>query len=235
MAEEKVKTAREKEIADRGKQIELIEAQKIAEKEAIGIQIAAEAEKKASSDKAEAVRIEADGDSQKIKIIAQGEAEAEKLKAEAAEVRYKVEAEGTRAINEASNILSAEQIAMQIKIKLIENLDRIIRESVRPMEAIEGIKILQLEGLNNIGSNAGAPTHGQGDSVGGNLADQVVNSALKYRAQAPLVDSLLKEVGLDGKDINSIKGALGNIFDEKSTPAKASENPEDKNSSKNLS
>lgn len=214
MAEEKVKTAREKEVADRDKEIELIEAQKLAEKDAIGIQVAAEAEKKASADKAEAIRIEADGDAQKIKIIAQGESEAEKLKAQAAEVSYKVEAEGTRAINEASNILSTEQIAMQIKIKLIENLDQIIKESVKPMEAIEGIKILQLEGLNGVGGGSGHTSGPGSDGVrGGNLADQVVNSALKYRAQAPLVDSLLKEVGLDGADINSLKGAVGDVFD----------------------
>jgi uncharacterized membrane protein YqiK len=216
MAEEKVKTARETEIADREKAIELIEAQKLAERDAIGIQVAAEAEKKASNDKAEAIRIEADGEASKIRIIAQGESEAEKLKAEASEVSYKVEAEGTRAINEASNILSAEQIAMQIKIKLIENLDQIIKESVKPMEAIEGIKILQLEGLNGVGGGAGVHGPGAGDGKGGNLADQVVNSALKYRAQAPLVDSLLKEVGLDGADINSLKGAVGDVFDKNS-------------------
>ena len=216
MAEEQVKTAREKEVANRDKAIQLIEAEKIAEKEAIGIKVAAEAEKKAAADKAEAVRIDADGEASKIKIIANGEADAEKVKAEAAEVRYKVEAEGTRAINEASNILSTEQIAMQIKIKLIENLDQIIRESVKPMESIEGIKILQLEGLNGIGQNSAMGHNGDGSGVGtGNLADQVVNSALRYRAQAPLVDSLLKEVGLNGADINSIKGAIGDVFEDK--------------------
>ena len=29
-----------------------------------------------------------------------------------------------------------------------------------------------------------------------NLSDQIVNSALRYRAQAPLIDKLLKEIGL---------------------------------------
>jgi hypothetical protein len=32
----------------------------------------------------------------------------------------------------------------------------------------------------------------------------VVNNALRYRAQAPLLDSLLKEIGLDGSDINAL-------------------------------
>ena len=72
------------------------------------------------------------------------------------------------------------------------------------MEAIEGIKIIQVEGLGNNGH--GTSSDGNG---GGNLADNVVNSALRYRAQAPLVDSLLKDIGLEGGDINGLAKALG--------------------------
>jgi hypothetical protein len=72
------------------------------------------------------------------------------------------------------------------------------------MEAIEGIKIIQVEGLGNNGH--GGSSEGGGN---GNLADNVVNSALRYRAQAPLVDSLLKDIGLEGGDINGIAKALG--------------------------
>ncbi|MDV7340475.1 flotillin domain-containing protein [Terasakiella sp. A23] len=208
-AEEKVVTARENEIAERHKAIELIEARKEAERQAISIKVAAEAEKMAAADKAEALREEAEG-----------EAMAEKLRAEAAEIRYKVDAEGTRSINEAQNVLSAEQIAMQIKVKLIENLDQIIRESVKPMENIDGIKIVQVDGLTGGGSGGNG---GAGASGGGNLADNVVNSALRYRAQAPLLDSLLKEVGINGGDINSITAALSDtLTDQQSdTPAPA--------------
>jgi hypothetical protein len=38
----------------------------------------------------------------------------------------------------------------------------------------------------------------------GNLADQVVNSALRYRGQAPLIDSLLAEIGMKSDDINGL-------------------------------
>ena len=31
----------------------------------------------------------------------------------------------------------------------------------------------------------------------GEASDQVVNSALRYRAQAPLIDELLREIGID--------------------------------------
>ena len=36
----------------------------------------------------------------------------------------------------------------------------------------------------------------------------MVNSALRYRAQAPLVDGLLKELGLSGGDINGLTQSL---------------------------
>ena len=42
------------------------------------------------------------------------------------------------------------------------------------------------------------------------IADSMVNSALRYRAQAPLVDSLLKEMGLSGSELTK----LGNIMRE---------------------
>jgi uncharacterized membrane protein YqiK len=67
------------------------------------------------------------------------------------------------------------------------------------MEKIEGIKILQVDGL-----GGGMPASAGGAAAGGNLADNVVNSALRYRAQAPLVDTLLKEIGITGGDINKI-------------------------------
>jgi uncharacterized membrane protein YqiK len=114
-----------------------------------------------------------------------------------------VEAEGKRAINEADNMLSSEQIAMQIRLALIKYLPDIIRESVKPMEQIDGIKIFQVEGLGNNGV-----AHGAANEAGGNLADQVVNSALRYRAQGPLVDSLLKEIGLEAGDINGLTKVL---------------------------
>jgi hypothetical protein len=34
-----------------------------------------------------------------------------------------------------------------------------------------------------------------------------VNSALRYRAQAPLVDQLLREIGIEGGDIQRLVGA----------------------------
>ncbi|XOB62972.1 flotillin family protein [Campylobacterota bacterium DY0563] len=199
-AEEKVKTVRETEIAERKKSIELVEAAQEAEREAITIKVGAQAEKQAAEDQAEAQRILASGLADKAIITAKSDNEAQKLRAEAQAVEYKVEAEGKESINNASNILSAEQIAMQIKLKLIEQLPEIIAQSVKPMEQIDSIKILQVDGLTQAQNSDGQKvSYSSADS----LPDQLVNSALKYRAQSPIVDSLLKELNLDGADLNS--------------------------------
>lgn len=209
-AQEQVDTVREVERAERSKKIELVEAAKQAEREMIGITIAAEAEKKAANDRAEATRTLANAEADRQRIAATADAEAEKLRADAAEKRYTVDAEGQRRLNEAANLLSAEQIALQIKLAVLRHLPDIIRESVKPIEAIDGIKIVQVEGLNGGGSGHGGDAAAAGS---GNLADQVVSSALRYRAQAPLIESLMKEVGISGTDLNGMTQALADGSD----------------------
>ena len=204
-AEEKVTTSRETEIADRMKRIELIEASKEAERDAISIKVEAEAEKEASANRAEAVRLEA-----------QGEAEAEKLRAEAARVRFEVEAAGQKAVNEAANILSNDQISLQTKLALLKVLPEVVREAAKPMEAIDSIKIVQVDGITNNGGSGGGQGNGggNGNSGGGsgNLASDAVAAALSYRAQAPVIDGLMKELGLDGQSLdNLVAGATTNV------------------------
>lgn len=194
-AEERVATAREREIAERAKTIELIEAAKQAERDAIKIRVDAEAERDAASNRAEAE-----------KRVAEGEAEAEKLRAEAARVRFEVEAAGQRAINEAANILSMDQISLQTKLALLKVLPEVIRESAKPMEAIDSIKIVQVDGLTNGGraaNDTGSAGAGAGGSSG-NLASDAVAAALAYRAQAPVLDGLMKELGLDGSSLGGL-------------------------------
>lgn len=197
-AEEAVVTIRETEIAKRLKEIELVQAHQQAEKEAIKIKVGAEAERSASEDQAQAQRILAQALADKEIISAKGLNEAMILKAKAKAVEYQTEAEGKEAIHKASNILSPEQIAMQIKIKLIEELPKIIEQSVKPMEQIDSIKILQVDGLTQTQNGKEVNSRSSSDT----LPDQLVNSALKYRAQSPIVDSLLKELDLDGKSLN---------------------------------
>ena len=204
--EEAVKTVRDTEIAERVKTVELVKARENAEKEAIKIKIAAETEKKSAMDKAEAIRTIANADADKQRVKAQGESDAEKLKAEAAQKRYAVDAEGQRAINESGNILSDQQIAMQIRMALIKHLPDIIKESVKPMENIDGIKIIHVDGLTG-GNNATMDGEQAAQNVN-NLSDQLVNSALRYRGQAPLIDSLMSEIGIKAGDINGFTSGI---------------------------
>lgn len=204
--EEGVLTVRQTEQAERAKQVELIMARQLAEKEAIQLVVSAEAEKKAAEDQAEAMRVAAQGEADKERLSAKGKADAELLLADAKARSYEVEAEGKKAINAAANMLSAEQIAMQVRLALIESLPEIIAQSVKPMEQISDIKILQVNGMGGAGA---AGSNGSESSEGnGSLADQVVNSALRYRAQAPILDSLLSEIGLKAGDINGIADAV---------------------------
>jgi len=178
---EQIATAREEAEAQRNKLIEVISAQKEAERQT---------------------------------IIAQANSEVEKLAAKAAEIRYMAEAAGKSALNKAANLLENDQINMQVKMEIVRQLPQIISESVKPIENIDGIKIMHLDGLANAaGGGSGSGGNGtvaSGSSGGGgdSLADQVVNSALRYRAQSPLVESLLNEVGLKGSGINDFTKQL---------------------------
>jgi uncharacterized membrane protein YqiK len=205
-AEEEVTTVRETQRAERLKAVELVAAKQVAETDAIAITVAAEASKQAAVDDAEAVRIAAQAEAEKVRLKAKGEADAKMLLAAAQEKQYQVDAEGTRAVNEANNVLSTEQVEMQIRLALLKYLPEIIRESVKPMENIDDIKILQVNGLGGVAGSTGSSESGEQTQVA--LSDQVVNSALRYRSQAPLIDSLMNELGIKGGDINGLTQSL---------------------------
>ncbi|MFM1991695.1 MAG: hypothetical protein RJA99_4652 [Pseudomonadota bacterium] len=193
--EERVFTVREREVAERRRAIELIAAKQEAEREGIRLKMAAEAERDAAADRGAAVRAEAEA-----------EADAEKIRAVAARIRHEVEADGQRMMNEAANTLTVEARMSAMRMRLIDKLDAIIREQVKPMERIEGIKILHVDGL----GGGGGGGNGFDGGSGGGFADNVVNSALRYRAQAPLVDQLLREIGIQGGDVGHLAtGMLG--------------------------
>ena len=182
-AEEQSFTAREREIAERRKLTDLIGAQREAERETMRVTSRADAEMKAAKSLAEA---------QKIAAIAS--ADAEKIHALAAAERYAVDAAGQKQINEAENVLSDEARAGRLRGKLLDHIEGIVRESVKPMEKIEGIKILHVDGMNG------------GPGGNRNVTDEVIDSALRYRVQAPMIDNLMKEIGIEG-------GSLGRMTD----------------------
>jgi uncharacterized membrane protein YqiK len=183
-AEQAVETTRATASADREKQIALISASREAEQKAIAVKVAAEAEKEAANNRAAAIKIKADAD----------------------RVAFEVEATGKRLINDAINVLSSEQIGMQVKLALIQTLPAIIEKSVEPMKRIDGIKIVQVDGLTRgYSANGGSPMPSGGS---GSLAEQAVAAALAYRAQSPIIDGLLKELGMEGGNLRGLTRAV---------------------------
>jgi uncharacterized membrane protein YqiK len=188
-AEESIATARSVAIAERNSRVAVIEAEQQAERDAARIRIAAKAALSSSQDHGAALRVQA-----------QAQAEAMGIKSAATLDSHRVDAEGARLRNEADNVLSDAARSGAVRLKLVERMEGIIRESVRPMEKIDSIKIVQLDGIH--GEAAGRGGDGSGP------ADNVVNAALKYRAHAPLIDALLREVGMEGGDVRKFSTGL---------------------------
>ena len=195
--EERVFTVRETEVAERRKAIELITASQEAEREGVRLRLAAASERAAAADRGAAIRAEAEAES-----------DADRIRAMAFKVRSEIEAEGARLMNEAQNTLSSESRLSLLRMRLVERLDSIIREQVRPLERIESIKIMHVDGLAGGQSGHGGANGYDGGGGPGGFAENVVNSALRYRAQAPLVDQLLKEIGVQGGDVGSVAQGL---------------------------
>lgn len=184
LTEEEVDTARAAEKANRAKTVEVIEAQSRAERDSIRVVRMAEAEKAASEQRAEA----------------------EMAEARAAEFRYAVDAAGNRQLNDAENSRSEESRRSAILEGVVTRLPEIIREQVKPMENIESIKILQVDGVPGINSPSDGGGAGSGGSGRDNISDQVVNSAMKYRTQVAFVDGLMEEIGLPLKNLGAAGG-----------------------------
>lgn len=183
-AEQNIQTVTAVAEAQRRKEVELVDASLSAERDAIKITVGAKAEKDSAEMRADA-----------IKTVATAEADAERIRAEGKAKTYEVEAAGKKAINEAQNILSERLIEMQVRLRVIEVLPQIIEQSVKPLDNIDSIKIVDVGGLNG----AGTAANGEGGANGSeSFPDQVVASSLRHRTLAPLVDGLLKQVGIAG-------------------------------------
>ncbi|QQX81113.1 flotillin family protein [Shewanella sp. KX20019] len=192
--EEAVITTRQVAEANRRKEIEVIDARKEAEREAVGVTVEAEAEKRAAEDRSSAILIEA-----------KAAADAKKLSAEADEKVYAVDAAGKQALHEAENVLSDEQIALQRSLAILASLPEIIKESVKPLENIEGIKILQGYGAGSMSTSGTVDT---AVTQQGGIAEQVTTAALNYRANGPVVDAMLQELGL----VDAKTGSLSELL-----------------------
>lgn len=191
-AEEKVGTAKAVEIADREKQIAVIDAQKRAQTQATAVTIAAEAEKQAAIDQADA-----------IKTLATAEADAAIIKAKGILETGKATAESEALLNEARNKLSPAIIEFEITRERIRIVPAALAEAVKPIEKISDIRIFDTGGM--LGRNGNGANGGSGVGLGEGLAGQL----LSYQANKPILDRLLKEAGFDGD--NAISALLGNL------------------------
>ena len=201
-AEEAIFTARERAQADRKKEVELIMTALEVEKDQLRQKTRIATEKAVAAGRAEIARIDADAF-----------ALAEETRSKAYRIRHQVESEGVRLMAEANNIASPEARASALRLRLVEKLDAIIRESVKPMEKIEGIKVVHLDGL-TVPAGGGSP---EGE---GGLTDRLVSSALRYRAQAPIVDHLLSEIGINISDPSKLAQLLDKLQKDRPEGAK---------------
>jgi uncharacterized membrane protein YqiK len=192
-AEESVATAKATEIANRNKNIAVIAATQRAQEEAVGITVAASAEKEAAEARASALRTEATA-----------QADAEKARAEGREAAFAVDAAGQAAINEATNLLNEGQTALLVRKAMLEALPAIIAAASKPMENIDKISILDARGLHGEAAHDGT---GSGNHA--NLADAAVAAAMRYRVGGPLIDGLMAELGMCGGSLNGIIAGSG--------------------------
>ncbi len=185
-SEELVNTAREIAIAERNKSIQLIDAAKVAEQQAIGVKVAAQAEREAAENRAAAIKVEADA--QRAASLA--------------------EAEGIAAINEAKNRLGAAQIDLAVRMQLIQALPQIIDSASKPLEKIDSIRLFQVNGMPMGGNTGGGESGGSG---GATLPEQVVNSALNYQVAKPIVDAIMKDAGLNNPSLTGIAQTIAGM------------------------
>jgi uncharacterized membrane protein YqiK len=185
-ARERAVTARETEIAERGKAVELIAAEREAERDARQRRIATQTEHDLAETAAAARR-----------IAAAAEADARASEAQGALAAAQSEAEGERLRNQARNVLDEAHLAAEVRRHMLTSLPAIIGASAEPLKSVDSVRIVKVDGLSR---ETTVPAGEPASQAPGGLARDVLQATLDYRAQAPLVDQLMREVGIGGFD-----------------------------------
>ena len=94
---------------------------------------------------------------------------------------------------------------MKVKLALIEALPQIIAETVKPMQNIDSIKIVDVGGLRT--GNGGEVVDGSSVSQK-SLPEQVVDAGLRNQVARPLISQLLNEVGVKDGNLLDFSGEL---------------------------
>jgi uncharacterized membrane protein YqiK len=187
-AEESVITARELERAQRDKALALVQASREIEAKGLAVVGQASSEREAATQRAGT-----------LQLLAQADADVERLRVQSADLHHDAEARGRRAMNEAENIATPEAMALRARLAAVAQIEAVVRESAKPLEHISDIKIVHVDGL-----GGSAPSGPAQEVATGSLSDQVMNSALKYKLQAPLVDSLLTSAGINPGSVTEL-------------------------------
>lgn len=196
------KSAQRAQIAvERAKSEREIEQAAAAAKQAKALTIAAEEQIATAREKEIAER-----ESMKQIIDSKTQAQITEIGNQAKAQHYQTEAAGHKLLNEADNILSDAARRARLQEQLIAKLEDIIREQVKPIEKIEGIKILHIDGLTQ-GVGAG------GQVAGHSVTDDVINTALRYRVQAPMLDHLMQDLGLGPVTVGKLNDVLRDAKD----------------------
>jgi uncharacterized membrane protein YqiK len=197
-AEETVETARSVERAERSKRVALLQAAEAAEREAITVTTGARAEREAAEARAAALSTET-----------KARADAEILMAEASAAKYTADSEGQAKLNAARNTLEPRIVELELRLRLVEALPAVLAAMVKPLEHIDSIRVVDVTGLGaaHAGGN-GIAAGAEGQPAAPGFPEQVVNAALRHRVTSPLVDDLLREVGItDPGKLNGILAA----------------------------
>jgi uncharacterized membrane protein YqiK len=185
-AHEQVETARGTEVANREKVIAVIRAEQEAEQAAVGIKVTAAAEKAAADDRAAAVITQAEAEKRR-----------DELHAEATLAIGVAQADALRQRNDAENSIGEKAATLRLRLAMVAEVRGVIEAAVRPMEKIDSIRIVDLDGFAP-GGNGGGAAGANGGGSNGTTTERIVDAALTHRLNAPIIDQILSEVGIVG-------------------------------------
>ncbi len=194
LAEEEIKSGKEKEIARRLKDVAVIKAEEDALVD--DIRVASE--------------------TGTVVSVAEAEAQALKLTSNAKKEELKSRAEGEAALYEAQNSQSDKIIKFNLGKQKLSILPDVVEKMLKPTEKIEGIRINQISGFS--GNRKENKEEGGSNSSVNKMVDGVLDLAL----QLPAVKKIGEEIGLNIADgIDGISSALEHNEDEKENEPEA--------------
>ena len=169
LAAEEVSTKRDKEVAQREKDIALIRAAEQAEVDTV--RVASEVET--------------------VLSMAKAKADATRLKSEAEKDDMLAKATGTSAMIAAENSQSKAVIEMKLASQKLSILPQVVEKMMKPAEKIEGIRINNISGF---AKSSGGEAAGTSD---GSSVNKVIDGVLDLALQLPAVKKIGEEVGLN--------------------------------------